>query len=130
MLLKKAVNKQNKNMKITKTGTAGIEIIKSMEGFRSAPYKCPAGIPTIGYGATFYPNGTKVTMSDTPITEVHGTDLLKSMLVSLERRLRELLHQHRLPFQRQLVVELLLFQHLQLRHVAFQKACFVVLSSM
>ena len=46
-------------MKITKTGTAGIDMIKSFEGFRSAPYKCPAGIPTIGYGATFYPDGKK-----------------------------------------------------------------------
>ena len=72
-------------MKITKTGTAGIEMIKSFEGFRSAPYKCPAGIPTIGYGATFYPDGKKVTMNDTPINEEKATDLLKSMLVSFER---------------------------------------------
>jgi lysozyme len=72
-------------MKITKTGTAGIEIIKSMEGFRSAPYKCPAGIPTIGYGATFYPDGKKVTMADKAITEQEGTALLQSMLVSFEK---------------------------------------------
>lgn len=71
--------------KITKTGSAGIELIKRFEGFRSAPYKCPAGIPTIGYGATFYPNGKKVTMTDKAITEVEATDLLKSMLVSFER---------------------------------------------
>jgi lysozyme len=72
-------------MKITKTGTAGIEIIKSFEGFRSAPYKCPAGIPTIGYGATFYPGGKKVTMTDATITEARGTELLQSMLVSFEQ---------------------------------------------
>ena len=72
-------------MKITKTGTAGIEIIKSMEGFRSAPYKCPAGIPTIGYGATFYPDGKKVTMADKAITEQEGTALLQNMLVSFEK---------------------------------------------
>ena len=72
-------------MKITKTGTAGVEIIKSMEGFRSAPYKCPAGIPTIGYGATFYPDGKKVTMADKAITEQEGTTLLQSMLVSFEK---------------------------------------------
>jgi lysozyme len=72
-------------MKITKTGTAGIEIIKLMEGFRSAPYKCPAGIPTIGYGATFYPGGKKVTMADATITEARGTELLQSMLVSFEQ---------------------------------------------
>ena len=28
--------------KITKTGTAGIELIKKFEGFMSKPYKCPA----------------------------------------------------------------------------------------
>jgi lysozyme len=72
-------------MKITKTGTAGIEVIKSFEGFRSAPYKCPAGIPTIGYGATFYPNGKKVTMTDKAITEEEAVDLLKHMLVSFEK---------------------------------------------
>ena len=71
--------------KITTTGVAGIEMIKRFEGFRSAPYKCPAGIPTIGYGATFYPKGKKVTMTDKSITEEEATDLLKSMLVSFER---------------------------------------------
>ena len=72
-------------MKITKTGTAGIDLIKMFEGFRSAPYKCPAGIPTIGYGATFYPNGKKVTMTDKAITEAEAVDLLKHMLVSFEK---------------------------------------------
>jgi lysozyme len=72
-------------MKITKTGTAGVELIKMFEGFRSAPYKCPAGIPTIGYGATFYPTGKKVTMADKAITEAEGTVLLQSMLVSFEK---------------------------------------------
>jgi lysozyme len=72
-------------MKITKTGTTGLEIIKMFEGFRSAPYKCPAGIPTIGYGATFYPDGKKVTMTDKAITEQEGTALLQAMLVSFEK---------------------------------------------
>jgi len=71
--------------KITKTGTAGIELIKKFEGFMSKPYKCPAGIPTIGYGATFYPNGTKVTMSDKSITIQEGTALLASMLTTFEQ---------------------------------------------
>jgi lysozyme len=68
-----------------KTGKAGIEMIKTFEGFRGAPYKCPAGIPTIGYGATFYPNGKKVTMSDAAITEEQATELLANMLVSFEK---------------------------------------------
>jgi lysozyme len=71
--------------KITKTGNAGIDLIKRFEGFRSAPYKCPAGVPTIGYGATFYPNGKKVTMSDKPITEAEATELLQSILVRFEQ---------------------------------------------
>ena len=72
-------------MKITKTGKAGIEMIKTFEGFRGTPYKCPAGIPTIGYGATFYPGGKKVTMTDAAITEEQATDLLAHMLVSFEK---------------------------------------------
>jgi lysozyme len=72
-------------MKVTKTGKAGIDMIKSFEGFRGTPYKCPAGIPTIGYGATFYPNGKKVTMTDAAITEEQATELLAHMLVSFEK---------------------------------------------
>jgi len=72
-------------MKITKTGEKGIALIKSFEGFVGNPYKCPAGIPTIGYGATFYPDGKKVTMTDHAINESQGTDLLKSMLGQFEQ---------------------------------------------
>ena len=72
-------------MKITKTGKAGIEMIKTFEGFRSAPYKCSAGVPTIGYGATFYPGGKKVTMTDPSITEEKAVELLANMLVSFEK---------------------------------------------
>lgn len=71
--------------KITKTGTKGIDLIKQFEGFRAKPYKCPAGIPTIGYGATFYPDGKKVTMNDKAITEEEGVELLKSMLSKFEQ---------------------------------------------
>ncbi len=63
----------------------GIDLIKKYEGFSSKPYKCPAGIPTIGYGATYYPNGSKVTLSDTPITEQQAQEYLKDMLVSYEK---------------------------------------------
>jgi len=72
-------------MKITKTGERGISLIKSFEGFSAKPYKCPAGISTIGYGATFYPDGRKVAMTDTPVNESQATDLLKSMLGSFEK---------------------------------------------
>ena len=34
------------------TGPKGIALIKEFEGFSAIPYQCPAGIWTIGYGAT------------------------------------------------------------------------------
>jgi len=62
-------------MKITKTNTEGIELIKKFEGFSAKPYKCPAGIPTIAYGATFYPNGKKDTMMVKIVTQAEGVEL-------------------------------------------------------
>jgi lysozyme len=43
-------------------------LIKIFEGFHAEPYLCPAGIPTIGYGTTIYPNGQKVRLTDPPVT--------------------------------------------------------------
>jgi lysozyme len=60
-------------------------MIKSFEGFVGKPYLCPAKICTIGYGATFYPDGKKVTMTDAVITEGQATDLLAHMLISFEK---------------------------------------------
>jgi len=47
----------------------GLNMIKSFEGFRSRPYLDSTGIPTIGYGTISYPDGTRVTMDDSDITE-------------------------------------------------------------
>ena len=69
-------------MKITKTGKAGIEMIKAFEGFRGTPYKCSAGVPTIGYGATFYPGGKKVTMTDAAITEEQAVEKQKAIQIA------------------------------------------------
>jgi lysozyme len=41
-----------------------IDIIKKFEGCKLASYKCQAGIYTIGYGSTFYENGSKVNSGD------------------------------------------------------------------
>ena len=72
-------------MKITKTSKKGIDLIKKYEGFRSKPYLCPAKVPTIGYGATYYPNGQKVKLSDPAIDEKHASILLEAMLVPYEK---------------------------------------------
>ena len=51
-------------------------LCKRFEGFRSKPYLCPAGIPTIGYGSTYYSNGVKVTLQDAPVDEPTASALL------------------------------------------------------
>ncbi len=55
----------------------GLAIIKYFEGFRADPYLCSAGVATIGYGSTFYSDGTPVTMEDELITEEEASELLK-----------------------------------------------------
>jgi lysozyme len=46
----------------------GIAFICQFEGFKSKPYLDSASVPTIGYGSTYYSDGTKVTMADSEIT--------------------------------------------------------------
>lgn len=53
-----------------------LSLIKYFEGFRSKPYLCSAGVPTIGYGSTFYKDGSKVTLHDRPIDIDLATELL------------------------------------------------------
>lgn len=61
-------------MKISENG---LNLIKQFEGLSLTPYLCPANIPTIGYGNTFYEDGTKVTLKDKPITEQRANELLE-----------------------------------------------------
>lgn len=67
-----------------RTSNQGVELIKHYEGLRLKPYTCPAGIPTIGYGSTQYPDGRKVTLVDRPLTEEEADSLLASTLVPFE----------------------------------------------
>ena len=57
-------------------------LCKHFEAFRSKPYLCPAGVATIGFGTTRYPDGTPVTLEDSEIT-------LEYAEAMLERELRE-----------------------------------------
>jgi lysozyme len=56
--------------------TLAEELCRRFEGFRSKPYLCPAGVPTIGYGSTSYSNGRRVTMQDAPMDEPAARALL------------------------------------------------------
>lgn len=71
-------------MKIIKSSSDLLKLIKQFEGFKSKPYLCPAGVPTIGYGSTRYIDGRKVSLSDKPITELEAVELLKSTLSQYE----------------------------------------------
>ena len=72
-------------MKITKASNNLIELIKKFEGFSAKPYLCPAKVVTIGYGNTFYANGEKVKLTDSPINETQAVELLKQTLGQYEK---------------------------------------------
>lgn len=69
-------------MKVSK---AGLDLIKKYEGFLSYPYLDAVGVPTIGYGNTYYPNGVKVSMKDPHITEELGEELLQIIVDRFEK---------------------------------------------
>lgn len=55
-------------------------LARRFEGCYLRPYLCPAGVPTIFYGATFYEDGTRVTLSDPPGTKERANELLLWMV--------------------------------------------------
>lgn len=51
-------------------------LARRFEGLYLTPYLCPAGVPTIGYGATHYEDGTPVALADPRITRQRAEALL------------------------------------------------------
>lgn len=68
-------------MKISQTG---IDLIKSMEGLRLEAYKCSAGVVTIGYGSTFYPDKSPIKIGDKLKNKNEAEELLKVTLQGFE----------------------------------------------
>lgn len=68
-------------MRISKRG---LDVIKRFEGLALKPYRDAVGIPTIGYGNTYYEDGRKVSMTDAAISEARAEKLLKMVLVRYE----------------------------------------------
>ena len=58
---------------------AGRDLIKKFEGCKLKAYKCPAGLWTISWGLTFYPDGTKVKEGDV-ITQERAEQLFDIVL--------------------------------------------------
>ncbi|NTU68912.1 MAG: lysozyme [Chlorobiaceae bacterium] len=73
-----------------KISNQGLDLIKRFEGLRLKPYRCPANIPTIGYGSTRYEDGSKVKMTDQPITCERAEALLLGTLGSYEKAVNEM----------------------------------------
>ncbi len=69
----------------------GYNLIKEFEGLSLKPYKCSAGVPTIGYGSTYYENGIKVQMYDAPITGARAEVLLKHIADRFAQKVANLL---------------------------------------
>ena len=63
-------------MKLDKNG---LDLLKELEGLRLKPYLCTAGIPTIGFGNTYYIDGTRVKMTDKSITVGYAYELFMSV---------------------------------------------------
>lgn len=59
---------------------AAVALCRRFEGFYSLPYLCPAGVATIGYGATHYPSGRRVTLKDRAISREAGERMLLLMV--------------------------------------------------
>lgn len=66
------------------TSQKGIDIIKKYEGCKLTAYKCPAGVPTIGYGRT---QGVKMGMT---ITQAQAEAFLKADIKPLESVLNKM----------------------------------------
>ena len=41
-----------------------LDLVKKFEGLKLEAYLCPAKVPTIGYGSTFYPDGKRVKLGE------------------------------------------------------------------
>ena len=58
-----------------KVNDKGIQLIKSFEGCLLNAYLDSVKVPTIGYGATYYPDGSKVKLGD-KISQERANELL------------------------------------------------------
>jgi lysozyme len=66
-----------------KTSQKGIELIKIFEWCKLKSYKCPANVWTIGYGNTYYLDGSKVLMGQ-KISQIEADMLMLKLLPKYE----------------------------------------------
>lgn len=68
----------------------GYKLITKHEGLSLKPYLCPARIPTIGYGNTYYPDGKRVTLLDKEITKEQAFEMFKEVADRFAKRVNSL----------------------------------------
>jgi len=85
--------------KKSKAVGAAIKLIKKWEGFMPEAYLCPAGVPTIGYGSTFYEDGEEVKMTDEKIDRDRAQEILISHVKDVEAQVRKVLKHELSPNQ-------------------------------
>ena len=69
---------------------AGIDLMHDFEGCRLEAYLCPASVPTIGYGSTYYEDGRPVKLGDT-ITQERADQLFQAIAEDFAKLVRSLL---------------------------------------
>ena len=70
---------------------AGKQIVMKSEGLELKPYLCPAGIPTIGRGATYGPDMEPVTMDDDSISVGVANSMFERDMRHFSDRVRNLI---------------------------------------
>jgi lysozyme len=68
----------------------GYLFITKHEGLSLKPYLCPAKVPTIGYGNTYYSDGKRVTLLDKEITKQQAFEMFKEIANRFAKRVEEL----------------------------------------
>jgi lysozyme len=64
-----------------------LSIIKKYEGLKLNAYICPAGVATVGFGSTFYPDGRRVKLGD-KITLQEAESILLHDIKRFEKEVR------------------------------------------
>ena len=63
----------------------GVDLVTLFEGYSSSPYRCAAGVWTIGFGTTRYPDRRRVTKSDPDCTREQAEQWLHHELEKAEQ---------------------------------------------
>ena len=72
-------------MRPTNLDQKGINQLIKFEKLVLTPYLCPAKVPTISVGCTYYEDGTRVTLKDPAITKERAISLFRHVLKHYEQ---------------------------------------------